>query len=383
MEISRAAYLEVNLDKLENNLKEIERVTQKRSKIIAIVKSNAYHFGDEMIAKKLLGLGVDFFAVANMNEALSLRKKFEDIRILILGPAWGHMVDEGIRKKITFTVSSFEEAEILNSRAEKLNTKAICHIAVDTGMGRIGFRDNYEEAARVFKLCNIEVEGIFTHFAKSDSDPDFTREQYVKLLKFKKELWYMDCDIKLFHSSNSHAIMGHRVLENSYIRPGIILYGSPEGDKRADDMNLSFIGSLKSEISFIKTLRQGEGVSYGHLFVADKETEVATIPIGYADGIIRSLSGKIDVLINGKRCRQIGRICMDQMMVDVTGLGARLGDEVVIIGEQGDEKITIEEIAEKAGEIPTSYLTHLSERLPRVYIENGKVVKIIDYILQR
>ena len=351
---TRPCYLEVNLDKLKHNYLEIKKHLKAGTEIIAIVKSDAYHFGDVEVTEKLISLGVEKFAVATMSEAISLRKKFKDIDILLLGPVPEYLVEAGLKEDIVFCIPSLEYAISLNNVAKKLKAVARAHFAVDTGMNRIGFKDDIEEAEEAFQLSNIEVESAFTHFALSDADEEFTHKQFDKFKEFISAMKERGCEFKYTDVSNSHAVLGYRDFDMDYVRPGILLYGSTEGDKK------------------------GEGISYGHVFVAEKDMKIATVPIGYADGIVRNLSGKISVLVKGKRVRQVGRICMDQMMIDVTDMDVEVGDVAVIIGRQGAEEITIEEVADLAGEIPTSYVTHFSPRLPRHYIEEGKLIKIKD-----
>lgn len=379
---TRPCYLEINLDKLRNNYLEIKKYLKKGTEIIAIVKSDAYHFGDVEITQKLISLGVEKFAVATMSEALNLRKNFKDIDILLLGPMPEYLIEKGIKNNIVFCIPSLEYALELNDVAKKLNTLARSHFAVDTGMNRIGFKDNIDEAEEAFKLSNIEVESAFTHFALSDTDEEFTHKQFDKFKEFISLMKERGCEFKYTDVSNSHAVLGYRDFDMDYVRPGILLYGSTEGDRNGEGYDVEFIGEIKAEVSFVKEVKKGEGISYGHTFVAGKDMKIATLPIGYADGIVRNLSGKISVLVKGKRVRQVGRICMDQMMIDVTDMDVEIGEVAVIIGRQGPEEITIEEVADLAGEIPTSYVTHFSERLPRHYIEEGKLIKIKDYYLR-
>ena len=379
---TRPCYLEVNLDKLKHNYFEIKKYLKEGTEIIAIVKSDAYHFGDVEITEKLISLGVEKFAVATMSEAISLRKNFKDIDILLLGPVPEYLIEEGIKNNIVFCIPSLQCAVELNNAAKKLNTVARAHFAVDTGMNRIGFKDNINEAEEAFKLSNIEVESAFTHLALSDVDEKFTHRQFDKFREFVSAMKERGCEFKYTDVSNSHAVLGYRDFDMEYVRPGILLYGSAEGDKNGKGYEVEFIGEIKAEVSFIKEVKKGEGISYGHIFVAEKDMKIATLPIGYADGIVRNLSGKISALVKGKRVRQVGRICMDQMMIDVTDMDVEVGDVAVIIGRQGSEEITIEEVADLAGEIPTSFVTHFSERLPRHYIEDGKLIKIKDDYLR-
>lgn len=385
MQTTRAAWIEVNLDKLVSNINKIKANISDKSFIISVVKYNGYSFGASEVVRTLLDQGIDFFAVATMTEALALRKDFPNIKILILGHCELENYKEAIEKDIRLTIFNLEEAKYLNNLAKNLKKKANIHIALDTGMGRIGFfcnDDSVLEIEKINNLENINIEGIFSHFAVADTDPEYTQMQFNNFMKVIKDLEEKNINIKIKHISNSQAILHYREYNLDAVRPGIIQYGSDEGyPSEFEDFKLDFIAELKAKISHIKTINPGDKISYGLTFTAKDKMKVATLPIGYADGILRQLSGKLDILVNGKRCKQIGSICMDQMMIDVTGVDCKIDDEVVIFGKQGEEYIDIAEIAEIADEIVTSYICHLSYRLPRVYIKNNKKYKIIDPVL--
>lgn len=385
MQTTRAAWIEVNLDKLVSNINKIKANISDKSFIISVVKYNAYSLGASEVVRTLLDQGIDFFAVATMTEALALRKDFPNIKILILGHCELENYKEAIEKDIRLTIFNLEEARYLNNLAKNLKKKANIHIALDTGMGRIGFFCNDDSVLEIEKINNLEnvnIEGIFSHFAVADTDPEYTKMQFNNFMKVIKALEEKNINIKIKHISNSQAILHYKEYNLDAVRPGIIQYGSDEGyPSEFEDFKLDFVAELKAKISHIKTINPGDKISYGLIFTAKEKMKVATLPIGYADGILRQLSGKLDILVNGKRCKQIGSICMDQMMIDVTGVDCKIDDEVVIFGKQGEEYIDIAEIAEIADEIVTSYICHLSYRLPRVYIKNNKKYKIIDSVL--
>lgn len=385
IQTTRAAWLEINLDKLVSNINKIKANISDKSFIISVVKYNAYSLGASEVVKTLLEEGIEFFAVATMTEALALRKDFPNIKILILGHCELENYKEAIEKDIRLTIFNLEEARYLNNLAKNLKKKVNIHIALDTGMGRIGFfcnDDSVLEIEKINNLGNVNIEGIFSHFAVADTDPEYTKMQFNNFMKVIKALEEKNINIKIKHISNSQAILHYKEYNLDAVRPGIIQYGSDEGyPSEFEDFKLDFVAELKAKISHIKTINPGDKISYGLIFTAKEKMKVATLPIGYADGILRQLSGKLDILVNGKRCKQIGNICMDQMMIDVTGVDCKLDDEVVIFGKQGEEYIDIAEIAEIADEIVTSYICHLSYRLPRVYIKNNKKYKIIDPVL--
>ena len=385
IQTTRAAWLEINLDKLVSNINKIKANISDKSFIISVVKYNAYSLGASEVVKTLLEEGIDFFAVATMTEAVALRKKFPDIKILILGHCELENYKEAIEKDIRLTIFNLEEARYLNNLSRDLNKKINIHIALDTGMGRIGFfcnEDSAPEIEKIYNLENVNIEGIFSHPAVADTDPEYTKIQFNNFMKVIKGLEEKNINIKIKHISNSQAILHYKEYNLDAVRPGIIQYGSDEGyPSEFNDFKLDFIAELKAKISHIKTINPGDKISYGLTFTAKEKMKVATLPIGYADGLLRQLSGKLNILVNGKKCKQIGRICMDQIMVDVTGVDCKLDDEAVIFGKQDDEYIDISEIAKNAGEIVTSYICHFSYRLPRVYIKNNRGYKIIDSVL--
>ena len=225
---------------------------------------------------------------------------------------------------------------------------------------------------------------MFTHFAVADEDVDYTEFQFNNYMDMVIMLKELNVDIPLKHVNNSQGIINYREYDLDAVRPGLVQYGSTEGvESKYENFKVEYIGELKAQIANLKFIEKGEKVSYGLTFEAERKTKVATLPLGYADGVLRQLSGKIDVLVSGKRCKQIGRICMDQMMIDVSDVDCKIGDEVVLIGKQEDEEIPILEIAKKADEIATSFSCHFSERLPRVYIKNGEIESIYDGVLNR
>lgn len=378
--ITRPVYLEVNLDNLKHNLNIIKNHVDKNSKIIAVVKANAYGFGIQKISQTLIEEGIDYFAVATMSEALEIRRNNKEVRIMILGYNHKDLYKRAIENKIELTIFNILDAKNLNEVAKNLGKSADINLAFETGMNRIGFiKEDLELCIEeIQQLKNLNIVGAFSHFAASDSDDSYTRLQYKKFIEMVNLCKEHKLEIPLKHINNSHGIINYREFDLDAVRPGIILYGSCEFLPHPNGFDLKYLGSIKSKIANLKTISPGEKVSYGLTFEAKRKTKVATIPVGYADGFIRNLSGKIEVLINGKRCKQIGRICMDQMMIDVTDASCKVDDQVVLLGKQDNEEITIEEIAEKAGEIATSYSCHFSNRLPRVYIKNGKIDEVYD-----
>lgn len=386
MKLTRSAWMEVNLDKLENNMSQIKNIVDDNIKIISVVKSNAYSFGVTKIVETLRRTGVNYFAVATNSEALKIRKNFNDVDILVLGHTPDFLMEDAIDNNIVMAVYNLESALKLNEIAKSKNKDARIHLAIDSGMNRIGFKlkeKSYDDVKEISKLENVKIEGAFSHFAAADTDIEYTKNQFKNYKTFVEEVKKRGVDVGLKHINNSQGIINYKEFSLDAVRPGIVQYGSTEGvESKYKGFSVEYIGEIKAKITNLKVIEKGEKVSYGLTYEATKPTEVATIALGYSDGLLRQLSNKIDVLVNGKRCPQIGRICMDQMMIDVTGMNCKIGDEVVVLGKQGNEEITILEIAEKAGEIATSYSCHFSMRLPRVYIRDGEVESIYDINLE-
>lgn len=382
---SRPSRIEIDLDKIEKNIEAIRGHIPESTKIIAIVKSNAYSMGDVEIVRHLTEIGISNFAVAATSEGIRIRREFKDVEILVLGYTPEYLYESSIRNNLTFTVYSYDAAKKMDEVSKKIGMTTNIHIKIDTGMNRLGFKPTNEsltEIENISKLSNINITGIFSHFADSEANPEFTKIQFSKFIEFTERLEAKGIEFGIKHINNTGGVFLYPEYSLDAVRPGIAIYGTHDGDiEEALNFGLEFIASIKSEVAHVKMIQKGEGVSYGLVFKAEKPTEVATIPIGYSDGLLRTMSGKIDVLIKGKRCRQIGVICMDQLMVDVTGIECEVGDEVVLVGEQGSEKIWLNEYSEAAEECNTSFLTHLSPRLCRVYTKDGNIIKSTDEIL--
>ncbi|MDO5715843.1 MAG: alanine racemase [Tissierellia bacterium] len=378
--LTRPAWMEVNLDLLEHNVKQIQANISPNTKILAIVKSDAYEMGAKPIVHKLKRLGIDDFGVATLSEALSIRQCFSDINILVLGYTPNYLMEETIQNNISATVYSLDSAKEFNEYAKSLHQKAHIHLAIDTGMRRIGFipsEESKREILSISSLSHIVIDGAFSHFASSDHDDAFSEKQFQEFLHFTEDLKKAGVSIPLRHISNSHGILKWRKYDLDMVRPGIILYGSYDG-LTGYDYDLKFIGAIKAQIAHIKTIPPNETVSYGRNYTTVRDTKIVTLPLGYTDGFPRMLSGKLQVLINGVKCPQIGNICMDQMMVDATGVDCQVGDEVVLIGRQKNNEILLSDLASQTQDIDTSYLTHFNKRLPIVYIEDNDYVLIED-----
>lgn len=377
--LTRPAWIEIDLDKFENNMKIIKDKVGEKTEVMSVVKSDAYRLGALPLSQVSLDLGINYYAVATLSEALSLRKKFGEVNILILGYTPRHLYEDAIRNHITLTIYSLNDALVLNELAGNLKEEAKIHIAFDSGMSRIGFMPSDEakkEICEIFKLENINVEGIFSHFAACETDPEFTERQFKTFTNFIDELSELGCKFKFRHIANSHSVLFHDEYDLDMVRPGIIQFGYTDSDHLPEEFGLEEILSLKAQISSIREVKKGETVGYERFYKCQRDTKVVTLPLGYADAFPRILSEKIEVLINGKRCKQIGLICMDQMMVDATDVDCKIGDDVVLIGRQGDEEIKVRDICIHSGDCETSFITHFNRRLPKYYYKNKELVHV-------
>ena len=374
----------VDLDAVRHNMEAMRANLTEGTKMIGVVKSDGYGHGSVPVAMAIDPY-VWGYAVATVEEGVVLRKHGIEKPILVLGvvPADGY--DLLVEYKIASAVFQYKRASLLSEAALRAGKKAVIHLVVDTGMSRIGLpvtEEAADEAVKIKSLSGIEVEGLFTHFAKADeTDKTATNRQMESYRKFTDLLLERGVEIPILHCSNSAGILDLPAANFHAVRAGISIYGlypSYEVDK--ETVKLRPVMGLKSVVTYIKTIAPGTAVSYGGTFVADKEMVIATIPVGYGDGYPRNLSGKGEVLIRGQRARILGRVCMDQFMVDVTDIeGVEEDDEAVLIGKQGENEITVEDIAEACGGFHYEILCDIGKRVPRVYIQGGEVVGTKDY----
>lgn len=375
-------YTEIDLEAFRHNLGEIKKIINPGTEIMAVVKADAYGHGAEMIACEAVSNGVSFLAVARLNEAIHLRDCGIDVPLLLFDDSVSGNTGRYIELNIRPTINTIEEAELFSIEASACGKILKVHIKVDTGMGRLGFlpddlisnRGDYslaEEIKKISELPFIEIEGVYSHFANADTEDKTHAHGQLKLFKkLKSDLEKILPFKPLYHMANSAGIMEMPESHFDLVRPGIIMYGyypSDEVDKSKID--LKPVMSFKSKIIRIKTVGPGFAVSYGSTFVTERESVIATVPAGYADGLSRLLSSKGDMLVRGKRAPILGRVCMDLTMIDVTNIeGAVLNDEVVITGIQGTESITADEIAEKTGTISYEVLTSIAPRVTRRFV---------------
>ena len=373
----KRAWAEVSLSKLRKNVEIIKSLNSGDTEVMAVVKADAYGHGDEHIVRTLAeDCGIHYFAVSNLDEAIAVRKFAPEAEILILGytpPEYAHEIS---MYNIIQGVVSTEYAEALVKKsAEPIR----CHIKIDTGMGRIGLKHDTpaecaDEIAEMMKMEKLSVEGIYTHFAVADSDdPDnvaYTDMQEKFILDTYDELSSRGIKLRHCHFMNSAATCYRNTSRSTLSRAGIILYGLHPDVSLDIPAGLEPVMEVKAVISHVKTVGKGDCISYGRTFRADREMRIATVTIGYADGYSRLLSGKGEILFHGKRCKIVGRVCMDQLMMDVSDVPeAKSGDIVTMIGRDGDEIITADDLAQVYGTIGYEVVCGISKRVPRIYID--------------
>lgn len=386
MDLTRPAWLEIDLDNLHFNYKEIRKLVRDTADIMAVVKADAYGHGAAAIVRELMALGVKRFGIAHLSEAIHIKNHSPHAQVLVMGYTPDYLAEVAINRGVRLTVYLEDQADHFAKVAKELDKDAVVHLKIETGMNRLGFlpdEKTLQAVERIKEMDNIIIEGMFTHFPAADDDHGYTERSMAKFREFCRMLYEKDIDIPVKHVSNSAAIMNFPQYGLDMVRAGIILYGIyPYPQAKRETLPLKPCISLKAQISHVKTIEKGDKVSYGLTFEASTRTQVATVPVGYADGWSRDLSNKGYALVNGRRVSIIGRICMDQLMLDVTGMDVKRGDEAVLMGSQGEEEITIEEIASQIGQIPASVLCMLTKRLPRVYVKERRVPEVVDYLLE-
>ena len=370
----------IDLDRIKHNIEAIKSKIGD-ARLLGVIKADAYGHGVVEVAKEIEH-DCAFFGVAVIEEAIELRKAGFTTPILVLGRVEPYYSDLLVKYDIRPSIFSLEDAKSLSDEAVRQGKTALYHIAVDTGMSRIGFQVTQADAdicKEIAKLPGIAAEGVFTHFATADEkDLTKTLRQKEKFGKFVEMLSARGIDPQIKHTNNSAGVMN---FDDHYdlVRAGIVIYGMyPSED--LDKAKLSVLPAMKwiAEISHVKTLEAGREVSYGGTYITKKETVVATVPVGYADGYPRSLSNIGKVMVNGKPAPIIGRVCMDQFMIDVTHIpDVKVGDEITLVGDG----LTMEEVSNAAHSFNYELPCRIARRVPRIYIKNGKELKTVNYLL--
>ena len=363
-------WAEIDHEALRFNIQQIRNLVGPRVKILASVKAEGYGHGVVSVSRTALSAGAEWLGVSHVKEALELRSFFPNVPILILSSGMSGHTRLIVRNRLTPVVCSLEIARDLSAAALASGTIANIHVMLDTGMGRIGVwhENSLTFLKRISQIKGIRLEGLASHFAAADDqDSTFTDRQLNDFLKVSDEVGEMGIDIPLHHIANSAALIHNRETHLDMVRPGIMLYGVYPDPRSRSLIDLKPVLSLKTRIAYLKTVEPGRTISYGLTYLVKKKTRVATLPIGYGDGFSRAHSSRGEVLIRGQRAPIIGIVTMDQIMVDVGNIdGVAVGDEAVLIGEQGAERITAEEAAEKIGTISYEVLAQLGKRVSRV-----------------
>ncbi len=382
----RPVWAEINLDHLEQNIKNVRKIVNSKTKIAAVVKADGYGHGSVEIGSVLLNNGADLFAVSTLNEAILLRRYYKKVDILILGYTPDEHANLIVEHNIIQTIYDVEQACLFSDVAKQLHKKMRVHIKVDTGMGRIGVIPNargVEDIHRMYEYDGLIVEGIYTHFSTADwQDKEYTYRQNDIFLKTMIKLENRGVKIPIKHVSNSATIIDLPEMNYDMVRAGIMLYGIyPSDGVKKQNIILNEVMSLKSYISHVKTLSKGCDIGYSRTYTTDKESLIATLPFGYADGYTRLYAGDAQILHEGHRYPIVGSICMDQCMVNMSGSNAKRGDEIVLIGKSGNEHISMEQISSWMGTISYETTCMIGKRVPRVYKKKERIVNVYDGII--
>ena len=363
----RPTWAEINLNNLAYNFQQVKKLLASNVKVMVCVKADAYGHGLISVSKKLSSLRVDYLGVASIDEGIKLREEHINLPILVLGPILKRDIEPLVKYNLTATVCTHELAQALNNMARLRGKPIKIHIKVDTGMGRLGvlYKDALGFIKKVKGYKFINIEGVFTHLACADTDCVLTLRQInlfkTVILRLKKE----GINIPLVHAANSMGVIGFKESHFNMVRPGLAIYGLYP--KEGLNIALKPVLSLKTKIAFFKRVPPKSGISYGHKYITKRSTFIVTLPIGYGDGYPRNLSNQGSVLIKNRRFKIRATICMDQIMVDVGDLPVKIGDEVILIGSQGKNKITAEELASLSKTIPYEIVCGLGSRIPRLY----------------
>ena len=371
---SRPTWAEIDLGAIKHNLGQIKKVIgsgkKGAPKIMAVVKANAYGHGLIEVARTLEKLNVDYLGVASLDEAIALRRAGINLPVLVLGSILPEEIDTALNYDVTLTVCNKGLARQLNKKAKAANKCVRVHIKVDTGMGRIGiWHEQAFNFVKMFtKMENIRSEGIYTHFASASRDNFFTRYQLESFEALLRKLTQGGIQFDYRHAANSIALVNLKKSHFNLVRPGIVIYGMHPKRSFARILDLKPVLSLKTKIVYLKDVPQGRSISYGRTYITEKASRIATLPIGYADGYGRILSNRASVLVKGQKAPVVGKVTMDQTMIDVGHIkGVKIGDEVVLIGRQGKLQMSTEEIARVSKTIPYEIVCSITNRVPRVY----------------
>lgn len=387
LEESCSTVLKINLDNLAENIRNVKNYVGVDTLVMAIVKANGYGHGATTVSKVFLENGADRLGVSILREGIELRSAGIEAPILLLNYIPVNQYRDTIKYNLTASIYRYEDAKALSDLAVSMDKSVKIHIKIDTGMSRIGFVPSEEsigDIIKIWKLPNIEIEGIFTHFAKADEeDKSFAHLQFQRFMDLVNELEKKGLSIDIRHVANSATTLDLKEYKLDMVRPGSILYGYyPSLEVKKENIQVKAAMTFKTKISNVKYIEEGTGVGYNHAYIAKERVKIATIPVGYADGYSRVLLKKAYAFVNGKRAQIVGKICMDQMMINVSHIdNIEIGDEVKLFGHEDKDSPSIDEVASWIGTLNIDVLCMISRRVPRVYYKNNKCTHVIDYIL--
>jgi len=377
-ETQKRTWAEIHMDRLERNWRTLRAMAPGRCKMMAVVKANAYGHGAVPVARRLERLGADYLAVACMEEAGELRRAGLKSPILILGYTPPECAAELLELDVTQTVYDLRVAQALSDGAEAAGGRLKCHAALDTGMSRLGWlcapgaeEETVSQVVWLSGLPGLELEGAFTHFAAADEDEEYSRMQMARMEDMLSRLERAGVKFPICHCAASAAVLNYPCTHRNMVRPGIALYGHHPAPSTAHLARLEPVMELKTRVASVKRLPKGACVSYGCTCTLERDSVVAVVPVGYADGLFRLLSNRMEMLVHGRRVRQIGRVCMDMCMLDVTDVPeqVQVGDVATVFGRDGEAFLPLEEMAETLGTIPYELLCAVSARVPRVWLD--------------
>lgn len=392
MKTLKRTWAEVSLDNLEHNYRAIKNHIPEGCRFLGVMKADAYGHGAVPLSHALCELGAEYLAVSNLEEAIQLRRGGVRAPMLILGYTPASFADTMVFMDITQEVHSLEYAKELDTALAGTNYILNVHLKLDTGMTRIGFfaYDHERTLPELLEVCglpHLHVEGVFTHFCVADSkaqeDEAFTRTQYARFTAMLDALAAHGIRPELRHCASSGATILYPELALDMVRPGIATYGHAPSEDAEGILDLRPLMTVRTTVAQLREIPAGTSISYGRTYTAERDMRVAVLPIGYADGLLRGLSGKVSFRIRGRMARSVGRICMDMCMVDVSEIpGIRVGDEAALFGYDTDGTLLpCERIAQQAGTISYEILCGISKRIPRIYMQDGREQEILQYIV--
>lgn len=377
----RDTYIEIDLDRLGDNVAQIRKRIGPDVAIAAVIKADAYGHGSVTCAQTIMEHGGDYLAVATLTEALELRNAYPQYPILIMGYTSNENLPHVVKNHITQCIFTEEQAVELDWLGRELGMKPKVHIKYDTGFHRLGFPDGHESIEAIKRICkleHLECEGIFSHFALASDEEN--HRQYNALKAAAERLEAAGCRFKYRHICDSIAAIDYPEFRLDMIRPGAILYGMKSF--RKNDLDIHQVIRFVTKVAYIQNIKKGEGVSYNYKYKADRDMRLATITVGYADGYPRNMYEVGEVTIHGKRAKVVGVLCMDQCMVDVTDIPeVRVGDEVILYGDESENAVTFAEAAVKCATNKNELLCRFTRRTPKVYMKGGKPVKVLNALL--